>query len=246
MRMLLLALSLGAAQACAQDAALRLVCFDYPPFMEEEGGVGKGVAVEVIREAFVRMKRPITIEFMPPLRGYQQLLSGQADGMFTMKKTPERESATIFSKEPLLVQDFVFMASTQSRLEFNGKLEELADVSIGVVNQGSYGAVFDAAAQSGMFKRLEKSPDFMTNFRKLIARRMDAVVTSRVAGLAILKKLGAHQKFKVIGPPIETTQSYLIFHKKPDNRALADEFDRTLAAMKKDGSIRRIEKKYTE
>jgi len=230
----------------AQEAEVRLVCFDYPPYMTEENGFVQGMMVDVVTEAFVRMKKRISIKLVPPLRGYQLLLAGQVDGMFTMKKTPEREAATTFTREPLLVQDFVIIVPNDSRFEFNGDLKSLAEIPLGVVNEGSYGAVFDTAARRGDFRRLEKSPDFLTNFRKLVANRMGAVVSARSAGFAILKTLNANHKFRVSGPPIETTQSYLIFNKALENQWLADEFDKVLATMKKDGSIRKIEKRYTD
>lgn len=235
-----------ATQAFAQEP-LRLVTFSYPPFVEVEADKPvSGLMVDVVTAIFNRMGKPMTLEAYPLARALRMLELGQADGFFTIKKTPEREANYLFPKSSLLTQDFVFFVPVDSPIEFNGDLKNMAEASIGVVLQTSYGQVFDTEVKRGTFKKLEPAVNFEANFKKLLAYRMDAVVCSRVAGWAILRKLNASKQVRVAGPPIETARSYMAFNKTTVTPALVAEFDKALNAMQKDGTMRAIEQQYSD
>lgn len=236
-----------AAPAFAQERPVQLVTFAYPPFVEVDGDKPvTGPMVDVVTAVFNRMGRAMTIEAYPLARGLRMLELGQADGFFTIKKTPEREAIYLFPKTNLLTQDFVFFVLAGSGIEFNGDLKNMAQASIGVVLNTSYGQVFDTAAKRGTFKKLEPALNFEANFKKLLAGRMDAVVCSRVVGLSILKKLNASKDVRVAGPPIETAKSYIAFNKSAVTPALVAEFDKALNMMQKDGTLRAIEQRYVD
>lgn len=246
----------GAGQAGAQPVApsppppaprtLVLVSFDYPPYMEMTPGQPPGgMMVELVTTIFARMRQPIELQFYPLARSISLIDTPRADGFFTIKKTAEREQKYLFPREPLLHQDFVVFVRASSPMVFKGDVAELANVRLGIVNTVSYGALFDAAAARGVFHKLEVAQTYEANFRKLLAGRMDALVSSRIMGAATLKRLDALDKVKVVGPPIETTQSYLVFNRQTVAPEVATEFDQTLSAMRRDGTLRKIRDKYT-
>ncbi|MET0268152.1 MAG: transporter substrate-binding domain-containing protein [Duganella sp.] len=235
----------AAAQGQPPQRPLVLVSFDYPPYMEVHPGQPPGgMMVELVNTIFARMGRPVDLQFYPLARSLSLIDTPLADGFFTIKKTEEREQKYHFPREPLLTQDFVIFVRANSRLDFRGDVSELADTTLGVVNKVSYGAIFDAAANRGVFNRLEVAQTYEANFRKLLAGRMDALVSSRIMGVAVLKRLQALDKVKVVGPPIETTQSYLVFNRSTVAPELVGEFDQTLSIMRKDGSLKKIRDKY--
>lgn len=242
--------ALGSAQPQQPPASspnpLVLVSFDYPPYMEAQPGQPpSGMVVELVNTIFARMGQPVELQFYPLARSLSLIDTPRADGFFTAKKNAEREEKYLFPREPLLTQDFVIFVRAGSPMVFNGGVAELANVRLGVVNRVSYGGIFDAAAARGVFRRLEVAQTYEANFRKLLAGRMDALVSSRVMGAATLARLQAQDKVKVIGPPIETTQSYLMFNRQTVTPAVAAEFDQTLSAMRRDGTVRKIRDKYT-
>ena len=246
----LFGLALGAAAlppALAQQRPLVLVSFDYPPYVEvQPGQPATGMMVDLVSTIFARMRQPVELQFYPLARSLSLIDTPRADGFFTIKKTEERERKYLFPREPLLTQDFVIFARVNSRMAFHGNVSELADVRLGVVNKVSYGAIFDAAAGRGVFNQLEVAQTYEANFRKLLAGRMDALVSSRVMGEAVLKRLDALDKAKVIGPPIETTQSYLIFNRHTVAPEVVTTFDETLSTMRRDGTLRKIRDRYTK
>lgn len=224
---------------------LVLVSFDYPPYMEARSGQAPGgMAVELVNAVFARMRQPAEVQLYPLARSLSLIDTPRADGFFTIKKTPAREQKYLFPREPLLTQDFVVFARAGTHLAFKGDVSELADVRLGVVNQVSYGGVFDAAAARGVFRKLEVAQTYEANFRKLLAGRMDALVSSRVMGAEVLRRLGATDRVTVVGPPIETTQSYLIFNRSTVPTSVAAAFDQALGAMRRDGTVRRLREKY--
>jgi polar amino acid transport system substrate-binding protein len=238
-------LLLLAAPASSEDRPVHLVTFAYPPFVEVTGDKpATGMMIDTVTAVFSRMGRPMTLETYPLARALRMLEIGEADGLFTIKKTPEREAAYFFPKTHLLTQDFVFFVLADSDIEFNGDLKNMTQASIGVVQNTSYGQVFDTAARSDTFKRLEPALSFEANFKKLLAGRMDAVVCSRIVGMTILKKLNASKQVRVTGPPIETARSYIAFNRSTVTPALVAEFDRVLGAMQKDGTMKAIEQQY--
>lgn len=221
-----------------------LVSFDYPPFVEQVAGQPKGIMIDVVREAFRRMGTPLEIDFYPLGRNFMLLDAGAVDGMFTVKKTPERLARYTFSREALLTQDYVIFTNSDSELAFDGRLEQLGDQLIGVVRDTSYGTVFDAAVRNGTLSHLEPTLTHESNFKKLLYHRVDAVVCSKVVGLSILKSLNAGKQVKIVGPAIETTQSYMIFGKQV-NPSVVQSFDKAVAQMQSDGTVRRIFDRYT-
>ena len=172
------------------------------------------------------------------------LTHGEADGLFTIKKTPEREATMLFPKTPLIVQDYVFFVRKGSPFRFDGEYASLGQASIGVVNATSYGGRFDEAVKAGKFARLDAAPTYEQTFKKLLAGRVDVVICSRLVGLSVLSTLDAVDQVEISGPPSETTGSYLVFTRKKDWGAVANRLDKALEAMSKDGTLARIHRAY--
>lgn len=203
------------------------------------------MAVEIVEAAFGRMKTPIIFKFAPFRRALAYLDHGLADALFTIRKTPERELHYHFSSLPLLTQDIVIFVRNDSLIQFTGKLEQLSTYSIGVVDHTSYGAEFDKMAKISQFKKLEIATSHELNFKKLLANRMDVVVCScRNVGLEILRSLSNSAKVKVIGPPVGTYKSYIVFNKKTVLPDMLDNFNKKIIEMDHDGTLQQLRKKY--
>ncbi len=114
----------------------------------------------MVNEAFSRMKKTVSIEFYPWARALSMVASGTADGLFTIKKNPEREISMLFPRKPLISQDYVFFVRKNSAVQFNGDFSSLAKARIGIVNATAYGPRFDEAAKSGQFKALDRANNF--------------------------------------------------------------------------------------
>lgn len=224
---------------------LRIATFNYPPYIYSNlSRPPTGVAVEIVETALGRMKTPIIYKYAPFQRSLAYMEHGQADALFTIRKTPERELNYHFSPLPLLTQDIVVFVRRDSPIHFTGNLHELSTYSIGVVQHASYGADFDKMAKSRRFDKLEIATSHEMNFRKLLANRMDIVLCSRKVGLEILKTLSSVEKVKTIGPPIGSYKSYIIFNKKTVSLKLVSDFNKNIMEMEGDGTLTHIKRKY--
>jgi polar amino acid transport system substrate-binding protein len=239
------ALGWPAGGAGAPAEQLRLLSFDLPPFIEAGAdGAARGAAVEMVSEIFARMQIGARLQLYPLARSLAMFDSGHADGIFTVKKTPERMAQYAFSSRPLLTQETVLFVRNDSPIRFNGDLRVLAGRVVGVVRGASYGDVFDQAASKGLFARIESVSRDESSFRKLLAGRIDAVVSGREVGWATLRRLGLADRVRLAGKPLETTGSYLMFNKETVDVRFLRKLDATIAAMQKDGSVCRIRSKY--
>jgi len=228
----------------AAEPTLRLATLEYPPYIVNDAGGVQGLAVDVVRAVFARMKQPVTISLFPVSRGLHLLQSGEMDGFFSIKKTPEREKSLLFPRQALFRQDYVFFVRPHSAWNFDGDFRSLSGARIGVVRMTSFGSRFDAAAQAGRFGRVDWAASHIMNFRKLLAGRVDAVICSRLVGLYYLKQLNQPNGAVVSGPPVETVSSYLAFGRQKDFSGLALRFDQALESMALDGSLARLQSRY--
>lgn len=222
------------------DESLRLVTFSFRPYMSVQQDKPSGVLVEIVREAFGRMEQPMTIEILPPGRAWNMFVSGQVDGAFTMKMRAERKETMLFTTVPLVTHEYVFFVRKGSKVRFEGDLATLGSYRIGSVISLTYGEKFERAVKSGVIRNVEPLPSLEQNFKKLMAGRVDLVVSSRLVGFDILQSMGLLNKIEVAGPPIESLPAYLVFKRGVEYEEIARRFDQVLSSMLKDGTIARI------
>ena len=237
-------LSIFCPPCMAADTPLRLATLEYPPYIINTELGPRGLAVDIVSTAFARIGRPIKTELFPVARGQIRLLNGDADAYFSIKKTPERERDMLFPQKSLMTQDYVFFVNKGSRWRFTGSFDSLDNATIGVVIATSYGSRFDTAVKAGTLRKLEAVTSHESNFRKLLAHRVDAVICSRLVGLYYLGLLNGLNDVEISGPTVETTVSYLVFTRKKNHTALSQQFDQALESMERDGTLKRLNNDY--
>ncbi|WP_417070616.1 substrate-binding periplasmic protein [Niveibacterium terrae] len=233
---------LGLSAGVSAQTPVRLASFEYPPYIVQTEAGAQGLSADLVREAFARMRRGVLIEFYPWNRSVKLLEADAIDGLFTIKKTPERMKRLNYPNKPLIRQDYVFFVRKGSRTRFAGDLADLSAATIGVVTSTSYGQRFDEAAARGAFSRTESASSYELIFRMLAGGRVDAVICSRLVGLEFARRIGADKLIEISGPPVETALSYLVF--APKNAALAPSFDKAITTMERDGTLERILARY--
>lgn len=230
---------------CTQSRAdqadtLHLVTMDYPPYIFRQDGLVQGPVVNVIREAFRRIGRPVTIEMLPWSRSLAMVTDGSADGLFTIKKTEERSFLLLYPAEPVLTQEYVLFVRQNTAFHFSGDLASLENTRLGITANNSYGPKFDQALRDKRFRNLQTAYDHEHLFRMLVAGRIDVAICSRSVGVAFLRDLQAEDQITIADPPVTTAFSYLVFTRQRNYATLAQSLDRTLVAMRQDGTLARL------
>jgi len=220
----------------------QLVTLDYPPYAYEENGEVKGVAVEIVKEVFNRMGDKVKITVYPWKRSIELVKSGSADAIFTIYHTPERTQFLDYSSEVLVSQKTALFVAANSNLRFNGNLEELQNITFGVVLGVSYGEKFDSFVKNNK-PQLSVAYDGTASMRALLEGRHNAVVSNVTGAKTILKKMGRQNEVKMLEPFLQDVTSYLAFSKTNKLSDIRLKFDKTLKQIKSEGVYDKILKK---
>lgn len=212
---------------------LHIATLEYPPFIYTRDGRVAGPTADTVRRAFAELGVAIDIQAYPIARGLAMVKTGEADAYFTLKATPERQRDLLFTKVALIRQPFVLFARKGLRVAWTGSVAELRAYRIGVVAKTSYGPIFDAWVKTKALVDIEVSQSFEVNVKKLMAGRVDLIVSSQDVGRYLLRKLGAEGDVAALSPPVEVVDSYLAFTKARDYAALAGAFDGYLAGRER-------------
>ncbi|MFN3130839.1 substrate-binding periplasmic protein [Roseibium sp.] len=146
-------LAFGATAVKAET--VRLVTLEYPPYQYEAGPDADGIVVRILRDAFAKMNADISIEVLPWKRSLKMVETGDADAIFTAYKTAERETFLDYSKTVLMPQVVSVWVNKDKSVAFDGSMDSLSDVSIGLVDGLSYGGTVDDAIKSGVLTSLD-------------------------------------------------------------------------------------------
>ena len=170
---------------------------------------------------------------------------GQADGIFTYFKNPQREEFALFGKEPVVTQTISLWVLKDSKIEFSGDLSKLQPYSFGVVNTVSYGERFDTAVKYELL-HTDVAHSIESCINKLLAGRTDIWVSNRFGAIHELKRLGKLDQVKELKLPVQEVPAYVGFSRLHNHTALRDAFDQALVNLKHTGAYDRLAKKYSE
>lgn len=225
-------------------APYRFVSLDYPPYEYVENGEIKGIAVEILEETFRLMDKELKIEIYPWARSIEMFKDGEADGIFTFFKTPEREKFTFYSREVVLHQKMSLWVRRDSTILFDGNLANLRDYRVGIVRKTSYGSKVDAAIKARQLNIYESyTIDDCLNL--LLNHRIDVWVSNDFGAVFELRQHGVSERVKMLGPPIEVIPTYIGFSKRKNLVKLRNEFDRAFRALRESGKYEEILRRYS-
>lgn len=254
MRCRLAALAWLLPAACGAAAAppplhlplhLHLLSVEAPPYVQAgpDGRAG-GAAADLVAELCARVHVQPQVRLYPLARAMALMRHGDADGMFMVTKTPERAARYAFSAQPLLRQELVLFVRRDSALHYDGKLASLSGHTLGLVRGASHGQAFDTALAHGTLGGIDYSASAEASFRKLLAGRVDMVVSDQASGWATLHRLGAAQRVRLAGVPLQASTGYLMFNRRRVAPRLLRRIDEAMAGMRHDGSAQRIRSHY--
>ncbi len=224
---------------------VQLVTESYIPYGYEENGAVKGVAVDVVNEAFRRIGYTVELKMLPWTRSLQMVEDGDTDGIFCAFYSDERAVFMDYLKEPLAYEAQYCYTLKDSPVAFDGTLESLKPYRIGVIQDWYYGDAFDEALKNGAF-HVESVTDLSINIQKLLDGRIDVIVNPRLSTLYYLKQMKIQDRVVEQAVPFrEPTALYLGFTKKRlVDPALRRDLEAELAEMKADGTYQEIVDQY--
>lgn len=220
-------------------APLVLVTSHYPPYCMEEDGQAKGVAVELVKEAFGRMRQDISIVFVPFARAIDMVRNGQADAIFPFALRQDRKLLFNYTNEKLLSDPGALFVRVDSTITFDGDYAKLAGYSIGMPRGTYQGDAFMQAIQTYQLQ-IDEAIDQEQNVRKLVAKRFDIAVGPRLLVQDAARRVNETASIKVLYSDVSEGSAYVAFSMQENRDALIGQLDQTFRKMRQDGSYRRI------
>lgn len=238
-------LFLAAVSLPVGAATLHCVSFEYPPLIHHTADrTPEGLAVEVVTAVLAQMGHTMQLDLYPWARSLALAYQGQADCIFTLYRSAEREQYLDYSREPLATQVIYLYARKDLPLGFDGNLASLAHLRVGTAHKVNYGPKFEEARRR---LAIDEAPTIEQNFLKLALGRID-VAPSHVHTASFTLESPALQKYAGrivrLPVPVETVESYIAFPKKRGLVELRDRFDLQLRQFVGSAEYRRLLEKY--
>lgn len=200
-----------------------------------EGGRVTGIGTDKVREIMARAGIDYTIDLLPWKRAYMAALERADACVFSTTRTAERE-ALFKWVGPTDEAQWVLAARIGSGIHLN-TLEDARKYRIGTYN----GDARDQYLRERGFQ-VDPAPNDLINPRKLIMGRIDLWAAAWRHGSSVL---GQHGWDKQIAPVLTFNRQRVYL---ACNRGVPDELvarmNAAVEAMTRDGTMRRIERKY--
>ncbi len=190
-----------------------------------------GTCDRILTEAFRRLGMTLKILQLPSERALQNANQGIDDGNFVRVEGMEKMYPNLI-RVPEPITTLEFSAFTKdARIRITG-WESLAPYRVGIMNGWKI-----VENNVGHVKSLNKVRDEHVLFPLLLAGKIDIAVYDYRQGEYALKQLGA-KGVRALQPPLVVRPMYPYLHKR--HADLVPKLDRTLKAMKRDGTVNRI------
>jgi polar amino acid transport system substrate-binding protein len=200
-----------------------------------------GYVAELVKEAFKRAGIDVELQFNQWTRTVGLSKAGKVDGYFPEYYNEEAKTHAVFS-DPFQGGPIVFFKLKSRDLTFT-KIEDLKGLKIGTVLGYTSTKEFDEATS---FTK-DPAKDELTNFKKLVAGKIDLVVADKFVGLDLIKNNIPDKvnDIEFMSNSLQDMDLYLCLSKKKE---MSDKyiaiFNKHLNAMKEDGTLETILKSH--
>lgn len=217
----------------ARGEPLHLLTESYPPYNYEEGGVLKGIAVDLLKAVMADAGIPYVMKIQPWARAYGLALNMPGHCVFSTVHTPERDPLFEWV-EPLFITEAYLVRKTGSDVRptnLEAAKSYLVGTQLGDYTEG-------LLKQSG-FQRVDLTSEIDLSVKKLMAGRID-LMPMAASMLSGLQKQGLPVEAALL---LNTSLDALACNRKTDPAVLA----RIRASLKKliaDGTRAGIFQRY--
>ena len=221
------------------DKCVTLVADPYPPYQYEEGGTIRGVDYEVIASTFQAVGYDVQVRLLPWEECLRQLDDENADGIFQITCTPEREERYVFSNL-LRTAETVFFALSDQAIQLSETVdlrEQLESFTLGVLTGYSYDPAIDSLDPT-IKVEVDRQEDLLLGLKD---KRFDLAVMDSGVAAFLADKLGISGIKRVEGFAV-TRELFVAF--RPKRRDLVRPFNTQLEKLKAQGTFERIMARY--
>ncbi len=211
-----------------------LATLDWEPYIGPNLVEG-GYVAAIVREALARSGLTVRLSFLPWKRSVEMTRQGSFQAYFPEYHDPLLERDFAFS-DPIPGGPLALFVRPGQGFEYNSP-EDLRGKHVGLVR----GYVNTPAIDGCPWLDRDEAASDLENLRKLLAGRVDVTVTDAYVARDLARRsLGGEEKVELLAV-LEHKQLYFcVPHVRPDHNALLEAFNTGLAALRRDGTLRRI------
>ena len=228
----------AALPVLSQEApVLKVATTEYPPFEYVKDGVLQGDDVETVRTVLQAMGYEPKFQVLPWARAEMMVRRGNADLLFSLTSSPERERHYLFTA-PISEARDVLYARKNDGLSWTS-YNDLADLSVGVTAGYSYAPEFMAwlmQGESQVVTMNQENPD-LAGLRMVAMGRVDVFICEQTACDYLIETNKGHypELSRVAAlPGVVGDERFFraaFSRKRPDARALRNEFNQVLKVL---------------
>jgi len=215
---------------------LRLVTAHLPPLVLENGGERPGALYELVLELCRRLQLTPTADFVPWSRALFQATTMPGTAIFPLTRQPARERQFRWLA-PLYDEHYVFLAPRNGRFDLQHPLA-MKTRRVSLIRGAAQGAILRELG----YQRIVEANSVEEVHRFLLGGMADAAFGERNIIRASLRQRGAEQDFG-ISVPVRSTTAWLA-GSLDFGEDQVRQFGEAMAAMKADGTVRRILGRY--
>jgi polar amino acid transport system substrate-binding protein len=231
----LLCLAGALGNASAEQLRLHLMTESSPPTSMRDGNKVVGSGTDKVREIMAHTGTAYTLELLPWRRAYTLARQEPHACLFSTTRTPEREHQFKWVG-PTDEGEWVLLGRAGRNYRLR-TLEDARKLRIGTYN----GDARDEYLRARGFN-VDPAPNDITNPRKLLMNRIDLWAAGLARGSTVLKRNGWEGKIVPV-LSFNKVRVYLACNPGvPDE--LIDKMNAALEAMTRDGTTKRIDRKY--
>ncbi len=237
---LFLLMALTTKMGWAEEKKIVLATCNWEPYMGENMSKG-GLLAEITTEAFQRVGYAAEVEFVPWKRAVVGCKAGKYDALMAAYYT-EKRAKTYKVTDAIGSEEIGFYRKKGSTIIYK-TLEDLLPYTIGIGRGGQYGDEFEAAT----YLKKEAVTDDDQNIQKLMAGRIDLLISSKIRILDLIKT--KYPEWKGELEFLEPALMRIGFHNMisraiPNYETIAADFNRGFKEITDDGTLAKIEKAH--
>jgi polar amino acid transport system substrate-binding protein len=211
---------------------------DYPPYHWAEGDRIVGASVALTGRILDELGVPWEARYVGPWpRVLKSAEYGEIDLVVSLKPTPEREVYLDFTRSPAFPNPMALFVARARPLKF-GALQDLVGKRGGRTAGDRFGEAFDRFAEKSL--TLEDADSLDLNFNKLVAGRIDYLVTGLYTGRAHLLRTGLAERITPLPHLVNEGFIHHGFSRRSPCASLAAAVDAGLAKAQRSGLAARL------
>jgi polar amino acid transport system substrate-binding protein len=201
----------------------------YPPFyFFDENKQPTGICIDIINQVAQSMNISVHYDSYPWKRMLNYGKEGKIDAVMPLFKTDEREQFLTFPELGLIDEDNNFFTHSSNTISYSGKLADVINYKIGVIDKYSYGKEFDNTD----FTDKTIVQDTQQLILLVQKKRIELGLGNAKVVTYIAKKIDAADKIHFLSPPVTINSLFIGFSKKRVNQDFVNQFNKQLQKFK--------------